>query len=517
MDEPRTQRIAPGPRPWPPAAVALNLTGLGLGYLLLRRWWLAAGYLVLTAGLVLLAFATDAAKLPWLWGMLALLWVLVPAAHAGRLASRGSDGWSAPTQGVVPLVVAVVLLVIEMAGYAGYVAAGDRAWETAVAAQARGDCALAAPKFAQVSGIYELTLSPHAAEAADRGRECAVVVAADTARADGRPADAVRAYRAFRTDFPRSALIPAVEAALPRTFAEWGAALRKAGDPARAVGVYRDGLTEPGSEALRPELADTYLESAADVVAALPYNRAELASAASSALDNLLTVRREFADTAAAARVGAGLTALLTELGPRMTTIGSCAALPALAALARVPATQIAEIAEPLARRRAAELSACGLERYRAGALPAAVEAFAEIEKSYPLSPELAQARSARIAADVAIARKVPAPALPAPYTGDEIGPVPVTFYNVASTPVQVLVSGSSVHQIELPACAGCEPDVRLACGSAAGRPSGVLRLRPGTYDVVSRATRTPPQVGTVTAAIVDGEVAPGRFCVSTG
>lgn len=124
--------------PWPPAAAALNLTGLGLGYLLLRRWWFGAGYLVHTAGLVLLAFATDADGQPWPWRVLALLWVLGAAAHIGLLARRVARQADTAT-GVVPLVVAVVLLVVEAAGYSVHVDAGDRAWDTAVAAQERGD------------------------------------------------------------------------------------------------------------------------------------------------------------------------------------------------------------------------------------------------------------------------------------------------------------------------------------------------------------------------------------------
>ena len=64
--------------------------------------------------------------------------------------------------------------------------------------------------------------------------------------------------------------------------------------------------------------------------------------------------------------------------------------------------------------------------------------------------------RSARIAADVAISRNAA---------------VPVTFYNVSPTPVQVLISGTSVHQFELPACAGCGPDLqRAAPRCATGR-----------------------------------------------
>jgi len=516
VDDPRTGRNAP--QAWPPA-VMLNLTGLGLGYLHLRRWGFAAVHLALTAGLVGLAFATDAARAPWLWRILALLWVLGSAAVAAWLARRPAARRSAGVTGnVVPVVVAVVVLAAEVAGYAVYVAAADRTWDTATAALSRGDCGAAAPAFTQVGGVYQLTLSQHAGEAAESGRECSALVAADTARVEGRPADAVRAYRAFRADFPDSALRPTVDEELPRAVGEWAAALRKAGDPARAIGVYRDGLAEPQSDALRPELADTYLESATQLVADLPYGEGQLVAATGSVLDGLLIVRGEFADTPAAGRVGRVLTDLMTALGPRIAAMGPCPSMMALDTLARVRADRVPEIVDSVARQRATVLLACGLQRYRAGLLAPAVETLAVIEKSYPQSPELAQARSARIAADVALAVGRPAPAVPAPFAGDAVGPVPVTLYNVAPTPVQVLVGGSSMHQVELPACADCGADRQRACSTAAGRPQVVVRLAPGRFDVVIRAPGSPPRVGTITPAVDDeGVVRAVCYCVSTG
>jgi len=56
-----------GPR-WPLAVALLNLTGLGLGYLYMKRWlrWLV--HLLLTAGLIATVFLTNGASRPYLWG-----------------------------------------------------------------------------------------------------------------------------------------------------------------------------------------------------------------------------------------------------------------------------------------------------------------------------------------------------------------------------------------------------------------------------------------------------------------
>ena len=67
-------------------AALLNLTGLGLGYSYLGRWWRQALHLVVTAGLVVIAFATGAAALPWLWVAITIAWLGWMAVDAWRIA-----------------------------------------------------------------------------------------------------------------------------------------------------------------------------------------------------------------------------------------------------------------------------------------------------------------------------------------------------------------------------------------------------------------------------------------------
>lgn len=549
MNDARTAVIPPSsstvrPAPWPPAAAALNLTGFGLGYVFLRRWWIGGVYLVLTAVLVLLAFLTDAGEAPWLWRIVALVWVLAAAGHAWWLARRDAApvrqavaqpgpygpygpppgpygpnpyaanpyGQAAPVaapaptsaQRLVPLGVAVAVLAVTITGYLLYVGAGDRTYADAVTAQGRGDCATAAPAFGRVSGIFELTLSANSRDAAARGKECDELVVADEQRASGQQAAAVTSYRAFRTAYPASSLVPVVDRDLQATFAEWGTALRAKGDRTGAITVYRDGLNEPGAAAqLRPELAATYLERAADTVAAFPFNGPQLVESTRSVTDDLLTVRSEFADTPSAGMVGKGLADMVAALGPKLATIGSCNAAPVLDHLASLPPAQVTEIAAPVAQARAGALLACGLENYQANRLDQAAASLGALEASYPNAAEAAQARSARIAAEVALAKGGQAPALPPPFAGDSPGTIAVTFFNVSPTsPSQVLVSGSSTHQFDLPVCAGCAPDDPRACDSASGKPSVVVRLKAGVFDVLLRPVSgggTTPKVNTDT------------------
>ncbi|MGB3440435.1 MAG: hypothetical protein WBA97_16940, partial [Actinophytocola sp.] len=95
--EPFTYAQPEPPKPaGPPKSVSgaalLNLTGLGLGYAYLRNRVLLIGTLVVTAGMITVAFLTDAATQPGLWRAAALAWLVLPAAHAAFLASRRAPG-----------------------------------------------------------------------------------------------------------------------------------------------------------------------------------------------------------------------------------------------------------------------------------------------------------------------------------------------------------------------------------------------------------------------------------------
>src|ERR1700754_3409039 len=115
-----------GPPRSPLATALLNLTGLGLGYAYLRRWWRTTFALAGTALLVALAYATEVAGSPWVWRTLGIGW----------LAALGYDGWRAARRGahlhgvrpqLVPVGVGIALIAAGLVGTVSYAGAASRA------------------------------------------------------------------------------------------------------------------------------------------------------------------------------------------------------------------------------------------------------------------------------------------------------------------------------------------------------------------------------------------------------
>lgn len=494
MDEYR-----PGAPRSPIAAGLLNLTGLGLGYAYLGRWWRLALHLVITAGLVVIAFATGAAGLPWVWVAVAVGWLGWMAVDAWRIA-RDLHARPAGTAGhAVPVVVAVVLVGALVTGYVLYGAAGGRAYADAAAARDRGDCATAVDGFGTVTGVYELTLSGDVARA-DAGRaECTAFLAASGAGQRGEYAEAVRLFGEFRRAHPATALASFVDDDLRRTYAAWGTQLRAAGDYDEAVRVYRDLLVEVGSgdPAVRAELAATYVEQAGAL-------RGQLATltgqprvdAVAGAIESLLVVSREFADTPSAAAAGQGI----IDTYAAAAAVGGCEAIPALDHVVALTDAETAGIVATAMVDRPAALFQCGVAQYDAGTWGEASTTFDRFVAEYPDDPQAAQARADAIAARAAEVTGTPPAALPGPFAGDNPGSIPVTLYNDNPAEVRVFVLGPTAHEIVLPGCPGCPASYATdgeACPSFDGRPSARLTLPAGDYTIISQYATTNPAVQT--------------------
>jgi hypothetical protein len=491
MDEYR-----PGVPRSPIAAALLNLTGLGLGYAYLGRWRRQLLHLAGTAGLVVIAFVTGAAALPWLWVAVAVGWLGWMAVDGWRTA-RDLPARSAGH--AVPVAVAVVLVGAVVTGYVLYGVAGGRAYTDAAAARDRGDCTTAVDGFGTVTGIYELTLSGDVARA-DAGRaECRVFLAAVEAGERGEYAEAVRLHGELRRDHPGSVLAPFVADDLRRAYEAWGAQLRAAGDHDGAVRVYRDLLVEVGTAdaGVRAELAAAHLEHAGAL-------RGQLATltgpprvdAVRGAIENLLVVSREFADTPSAGAAGPGI----TDTYAAAAAPGGCEALPALDHVVALPDAEAAGIVADAMSDRPAALFGCGIAQYDAGSWSEASATFDRFVTEYPDDPQAAQARADAIAARAAAATGTSPSALPGPYAGDTPGSIPVVLYNDNPAEVRVYVLGPTAHEIVLPGCPGCAPSYATdgeACPSFAGRPSARLSLPAGDYTIISQYATTDPAVQT--------------------
>lgn len=471
-------------------AVLLNATGLGLGYCYLGFRVRAGSAVVVTAGLVVLAFALGTGGRPWLWPVLVVVWAAATMCDAWWLAGRPGrrrveDRWR-------PVVVGGVLLGLVVAGLVAYTAVARDLYADGVAAQVRGDCAAATARFDTVGGPYLLALSADVEAARTGGVECAAYAAATTARDRGAFPEAVARYRDIRRIHPGTALAPVVERDLVRGYTDWAGSRRSAGDHQGAVGVYREQLTEfPAgrvAERAREDLAATYVELAVAARQGFSPDRDRLTQVR-PAVDALLTVSRELDDTAAAAQVPQGIVDVVTAADATVPADAPCAALPVLDYAVELTGAGTGDAVAVAGAARVPRRLDCGIARFVAGEYPAAAGEFERLLADHPDSPQAAQARSALIASRVGEEHFSPV-ALPAPYVGDETGDNAVTFYNDSPSQVLVQLSGTTAHEFTLPACPQCPAtytDPADACPTFDGRPSYTLRLAPGTYvDLVS-------------------------------
>ncbi|MBW0116267.1 tetratricopeptide repeat protein, partial [Pseudonocardia abyssalis] len=357
----------------------------------------------------------------------------------------------------------------------------------------------------QVTGVYELTLSGDVARA-DAGRaECSAFLAAGDAAGRGGYAEAVGLYGDLRRAYPDTALTSFVDADLRRTYDEWGTQLRDTGNYDEAVRVYRDLLVEvgdgPEAAGVRAQIAATYVEEAD----ALRVQLATLTDqprvdAVRSAVENLVAVQREFADTPSAPAAVQGLIDVYAAANTQAATGLWCEALPVLDYLVAVTDAEAAGIVAAADVDRPAALFRCGLQEYDAGTWTESAAAFDQLVAEYPNDPQFAQARADAIAARAAGVQGAALPALPGPFAGDSPGSIPLTLYNDNPSEVRVYVVGPTAHEIVLPGCAGCPATYATdgeACPTFDGRPSARLTLPAGSYTIISQYTGTNPAVQT--------------------
>ncbi|WP_225834403.1 hypothetical protein [Streptomyces sp. NK08204] len=126
----------PGPPPVAPdgrraAAVALlNLSGLGLGYALLRRWVAMAACWVATVVLLLVALPADADGVPGLAVTVYAVLLLAAAVHGAFAGLRARLSW--PGRAPLALALGVLLLALPTGGTLWYEDAHDEAVEQAL-------------------------------------------------------------------------------------------------------------------------------------------------------------------------------------------------------------------------------------------------------------------------------------------------------------------------------------------------------------------------------------------------
>jgi len=321
-DLPEAKESAESSARWPPTVALLNLTGLGLGYLYMKRWLRWAIHFLLTAGLIATAFLTNAARLPGVWVAVFCAWLLWMAFDGWRQAQRSAQAAAAgtPARQWFPIGVAAVLLVAEAVGLWGYGALGRRTFAEGVAAYREADCRTAMQRFNRVTTLYELTLSPNVADADGRTVECSLIVFAENTHKQGEYAEAVDGYGTYLDLYPESKLIPHARDALAETYGDWAVDLREAEKYQAAIDKYGVVLSDypetPTGKQAAALAAETYAGWAAHLRQAGEYGEA---------IEKDLTLLDEYPDTPAGGKAAALTAETYVEWGAHLGEDGQYA------------------------------------------------------------------------------------------------------------------------------------------------------------------------------------------------
>lgn len=459
---------APPRRPADPlravAVALLNLSGLGLGYLLMRRWLALALCLAATVALLVVALPADPDGVPGgvVAGYLAVL--ALAAAHGALRALRTPLHW--PPRAPVAALLGLVLLALPAGGALAYGSAKDEATQKMLldrlaAADALVRTAKAKP-FDAARGDYRTALSAYR----DLHRDHA------GSRAAKRVPDRLRTYyETVGAPYQRKDYCGAVE---PLTY------LRTV--PASY------GAQDLGDLAHWPDdrLATSLYECGAADLA----NDGTGTSAGKDDFSELLTT---FPRSAQAAKVEPAVGASIDTAGRAVKGSDPCAAtdrvkalgtragdLPGAGAGASAALARDAKRADGYAESGA---YACGVHQYRAGDFDSAQQTMDDFAAAYPHDRNRPLAQKFAIAAEIARHEPAAGRHVPTPASG---GGIDVTVSNDSPDPVTVLYTGTVTGSFTLGSCKSCSTyasraDARLsACKAGKSYPHRTLHLPAG-------------------------------------
>ncbi|MEI5099162.1 hypothetical protein RB200_11690 [Streptomyces sp. PmtG] len=452
---PSTPPAAPEPLR-PLAAALLNLTGLGLGYVLIRAWLPALVCWAATAALLFAALPADVDGVPGglLVGYAALL--ALAAADAARRARRTAIGWRLRAPLAVGL--GVLLLAVPATSAYAYEAAQDEAVEdmlldrlgTAdrlVEAQDGRDFTAAERDYRSALNTYRDLVRDHeGSRAADRvpDRLDAYYKSVATPYADRKYCQAIAPLKYLRT----------VPAALGKDragrLADWP-------DDRLATSLYECGsiALDRGDGTHLRELLTTFPES--------------------EAADKVVPAIGDAIDTRTKDLKGSDPCSATTKL----------ASIRAIAS--SLPGGKGGSLAPRAARAVQSGEYACGVDEFKDGKFTEAAKRLRDFAATYKDSGRRERARTIAIAAEVAADRPQAGRSLPAqrgPGSGQDF-----IVKNDGPSAVEVLFTGPATGSIKLGACLGCTTYATRAEGKSkacksSGRsyPQKTLRLPPGEY-----------------------------------
>jgi hypothetical protein len=450
----------------------LNLSGLGLGYALTRRWlpmlacWAATAVLLVNA----LPADPDGVSKGLVTGYAAFL--VLAAVHGGLRALRTPPAW--PPKAPIAAALGLVLLAVPVSGVAYYDGARDEATQKMLLDRlATADSLVQAAKakpFDAARSDYVTALTTYR----DLHRNHAGSRAAQRV-----PARLNTYYTTVGAPYDQKQYCDAIA---PLTF------LRT-----QTVGY---GAKDLGTLATWPDdrLATSLYECGATDLSAG-------GTGVSGGQDDFSELLTTFPHSAQAAKVEPAFAAVISTASEGLAGSDPCAATERLKALA----TRAADLPGGAAGQATALAGdakradgyvepgtyACGVHQYRSGDFAAALDTINDFVKTYPHDGHHALAQKFAIAAEVAKGNPAAGKHVPTMASG---GGIDVTVSNDSPDPITVLYTGTVTGSFTLPACHGCTTFASesaahsTACNSGKHYPKRTLSLPPGTVYFMHRS-----------------------------
>ncbi|MDT9693102.1 hypothetical protein Q5762_33220 [Streptomyces sp. P9(2023)] len=481
----------PEPPPSNPAqavlAGLLNLSCLGLGYVLLKQWVLAAVCWLATAVLLLVALPADVDGVSS--GVLVgygvfLLVAEVDGARRGLRAPLALGGGGGASAGAgarrlaLPLVLGLVLLAVPVGGSVAYGAARDEAMEQSLLARLAG-------ADEQVTSVEGQSFA--GAEASYR-KALAVYQELGTKHAGSR---AGRLVPDRLTDYYASVSAPYAG----KKFCEAVPGLQHLRAlPETVDRALLDGLTGKADE----PLAHSWYECGVGALAG--------AGTEAAAGDHLNALLSTFPDSSYAKKVEPTVREGLRSRSAAIAA-GSTDACAAALELERfrttvdlLPKATFAAVSRDADKEIQKGDFACGVEQYQDKEYSKAVQTMTEYAKEHPDSPQAGHARSIAIAAE--IADETPAAGKRLPSATAPGGPrMVMVVSNDGPGEVELLYTGPVTGRVTLKACGSCtayQPSLRLGApklkvcsGPSSKYPKATLELPAGDYHFLQKRSGT--------------------------
>jgi len=463
------------PPPEPPAPTdrrraavvgVLNLSGLGLGYALMRRWVAATLCWIATGILLLVALPVEPSGVPGGLLVVYLIVLVLAAVHGALRGLRTPLAW--PRRPQVAAALAVVLLAVPIGGTALYSQAHANAVQQMLLGQldqadllvsgtAGESFASAEPQYNTALATYQNLLNNNRGSQAGQKVPGQLAVFYQTVAAPYAQRDYCDAIAPLTYLLGLSGTVTAGDLG---SLATWP-------DDRLATSLYQCGAAGLGTSGN---------------------------STATTDLGQLLTT---FPTSSQAGKVAPAVAAAINTAANGIGGSKPCAVIPTLQTLGSQASTLAGSTTGTAAalHKDSATASAdvesgtyaCGVSQYKSGDFSDAETTMNNFASTYPNDPNKALAQNFSIAAQIAQQEPAAGKVIPTVAAGDS-NSVTVTILNDSPDPMQILYTGPVTGAITIGACGSCttysstQAGQQNACSnSSITYPQATINLLPGT------------------------------------